>query len=254
MSSAFSPDGLLYAAGNNHGVTHIWVSSSQASGGWRVLAELKGHEGDVVACAWSVEREKDKGLVLMTAGVDKEVRWWQSKDGTLGGEWKVVSSFSTGHADNLSDCVLFSYLGTHALVTASADKTIKVHTKGGSAYQGTWACRAVLEGHEKAVLSVAASVDFEGVMTLASCALDGTARLWTAPAALADLAGASDSKWESCTLPKATITQHGGDRRLAFCPTDSALLALTSDKVGTAVALPAGERSLSTPCVFLMPL
>jgi WD40 repeat protein len=254
MSSAFSPDGLLYAAGNNHGVTHIWVSSSQASGGWRVLAELKGHEGDVVACAWSVEREKDKGLVLMTAGVDKEVRWWQSKDGTLGGEWKVVSSFSTGHADNLSDCVLFSYLGTHALVTASADKTIKVHTKGGSAYQGTWACRAVLEGHEKAVLSVAASVDFEGVMTLASCALDGTARLWTAPAALADLAGASDSKWESCTLPKATITQHGGDRRLAFCPTDSALLALTSDKVGTAVALPAGERSLSTPRVFLTPL
>ena len=49
---------LARAAGNNKGVTHVWVNNSEAKGGWRVLAKLKGHEGDVVACSWSATREE----------------------------------------------------------------------------------------------------------------------------------------------------------------------------------------------------
>eukprot|EP00288_Rhodomonas_lens_P009688 CAMPEP_0177728394 /NCGR_PEP_ID=MMETSP0484_2-20121128/20858_1 /TAXON_ID=354590 /ORGANISM="Rhodomonas lens, Strain RHODO" /LENGTH=75 /DNA_ID=CAMNT_0019241165 /DNA_START=7 /DNA_END=231 /DNA_ORIENTATION=- len=52
MSTAFSKDGLLLAAGDNKGQLHVLIYKGSTKG-WGVLYSTKAHEGDVVACIWA---------------------------------------------------------------------------------------------------------------------------------------------------------------------------------------------------------
>ena len=230
MSLGFSIDGLLLAAGDNKGSAHVWA---RKAAGWSCLASLKGHEGDVVACKWAKQRVQ--GFQLMTAGHDKDVKFWAPKDGQLAQPWSALATYHTGHKEALSECLWVQHGELCALVTSSGDKTVRVHGRTGKNLSD-WVCCAVLQGHEGSVCGCTAAVDSEGMLTIATVSLDQTARIWTSELTLAELlrqrvkAGQEMSGWSMAVLQDAKVTPHGGDQRISFCPTDEALLAVTTGK------------------------
>ena len=230
MSMAFSADGLLLAAGDSKGAAHVWAKKPT---GWGFLASLKGHEGDVVACRWATQ--KSDGYHLMTAAHDKDVKFWAPKDGQLANAWSTLATYHTQHKEALSECLWLQRGSACAIVTASGDKTVRVHARTGKNLSD-WVCCAVLSGHTDNVCGATAALDDDGMLSIATVSFDKTARVWTSAKAFEELlqervkAGQHPAGWSVTTLEDAKVTPHGGDKRIAFCPSDEALLALTTDK------------------------
>jgi WD40 repeat protein len=122
-----------------------------------LIADLRGHEGPIVALAYSFD-----GNRLATASEDSTTRVWDVRNGA---EIAVLR----GHGSSVN-AVMFSPDGSQ-IATASSDSTVRL-----------WDARTgntlrIFKGHGKAVTSVVFDPSGERI---ASGSADGTARLWEA--------------------------------------------------------------------------
>jgi WD40 repeat protein len=149
-SARFSPTGrLLVTAGDNE-VARVW---SVATG--RVVDELRGHEGPVLAAV-----PGPRGKLLVTTSTDGTARIWNLPTGEL-------RSVLTGHM-NLVTGAAFDRAG-FSIVTVSTDRTARVWKPG------TGNVRVTLSGHTESVTDASFSPDGREVVTASD---DGTARVW----------------------------------------------------------------------------
>ena len=148
-----------------------------------------------------------------------------------------MATYHTQHKEALSECLWLQSGSLCALVTSSGDKTVRVHARTGKNLSD-WACCAILEGHTKSVCGCTAALDADGILTIATVSLDASARIWTSEAAFPALlqqrvkGGQESTGWRASVLEGAEVSAHGGDTRICFCPTDEALLAVTTALAG----------------------
>ena len=151
QAAAFSRDcsQVLLAAPEHYG--EIW-----SLGTARRLAELKGHEADIVTSAFSPD-----GRRIVTGAQDGTLRLWDAQTAR-------TATVLRGHTDIVLSAS-FSADGRR-IVTASQDKTARVwDTASGRSL-------AVLEGHQGFVTSAAFSADGGQVLTTS---WDGFAAVWS---------------------------------------------------------------------------
>jgi len=194
----WSPDGATLASAGADATIRLWGEQLQER------AVLRGHTGLVLGLSWHLD-----GWLLASAGADHSVRLWDSADGR-------VHAVLDGHTGSLAG-VAFSPDGA-ALISGGEDQTVRVwdmpsgqpratlvgysqwtfavawSTDGRLASAGSdrvvqiWEIiaadnagslgarlRASLAGHTNYIFGLAFSPDGR---QLASCALDGTVRLW----------------------------------------------------------------------------
>ncbi|KAK3810318.1 MAG: WD40-repeat-containing domain protein [Benniella sp.] len=191
-SCAYSPDGMLFAAGLVSGDINVYMTST-----WERTCTLKGHTKCVMGIAFS-----PTGNQIASCSADKTILLWDVEQGTC------VHTL-TCHTDAVCG-VAYSPQGD-MLASASADETVRLwdlvtgdcrhtlssHTKratcvayspkGGQIASGsgdctvrlwdviTGDCILTLSGHENEVWSVAFSPHGQQV---ASAGMDKTVRLW----------------------------------------------------------------------------
>jgi WD40 repeat protein len=149
-SIAFSPDGLIIAAGSENGMIVLWNAES---GG--LFRTIRGHSGYINSIAFS-----PIGRTLASASDDCTVKLWNATNGSL------IRTLE-GHSGSV-ECVAFNPNGG-TIASASDDCTVKLwNATNGSLIR-------TLEGHSGYVKSVAFSPDGR---TLASASDDRTVRLW----------------------------------------------------------------------------
>ena len=149
-SVAFSPDGLIIAAGSENGIIVLWNADS---GG--LFRTIRGHTGYINSVAFS-----HVGRTLASASDDGTVKLWNATNGSLIRTLK-------GHSSSVEG-VAFSPDG-RTLASAGDDCTAKLwNATNGSLIR-------TLKGHSGYVKSVAFSPDGR---TFASASDDRTVRLW----------------------------------------------------------------------------
>ncbi len=149
LSTAFSPDGEIFAGGSAHGTVRLW---NAMTGGIRTT--LHGHSDTVTSVTFSPD-----GGLLATASADGTVRLWNPVTGdpqaTLNGHTSSVLSVAFNPVNGL-------------LASASLDGTVRLWNPL------TGEQEASLD-HESPVLDIAFSPDGE---VLASANINGSVRLW----------------------------------------------------------------------------
>ncbi len=147
---AFSPDGLIIAAGGENGMIVLWNADSAG-----LFRTIRGHFGYINSVAFS-----PLGRTLASASDDCTIKLWNASNGSLIRTLK-------GHSGYVKS-VAFSPDG-RTLASASDDCTVKLwNATDGSLIR-------TLKGHTGYVKSVAFSPDGR---TLASASDDRTVRLW----------------------------------------------------------------------------
>ena len=150
---AFSPDGLLLAAGTKSGSVKVWKVSDLT-----ILYSLDGHTEQVNSVAFSPD-----GKTLASGASDNKIRLWQVSDGSL---IRILA----GHTASVFS-VAFSPDG-QTLASGSDDVKVKIWSVPDGKVLHT------LGGHKVGVTSVAFSSDGQ---TLATGSYDWTAKLWRMP-------------------------------------------------------------------------
>jgi WD40 repeat protein/class 3 adenylate cyclase/DNA-binding XRE family transcriptional regulator len=157
LGLSWHPNGwLLASAGADHSV-RLWDSANA-----RAHAVLDGHSNSVAGVAFSPD-----GAALASSGEDQTVRVWELPDGqpraTLVGysQWTFAVAWSTDGW----------------LVSAGNDRVVQIWEIIAADNAGSLGARlrASLAGHTSSTFCLAFSPDGR---QLASCALDGTVRLW----------------------------------------------------------------------------
>jgi WD40 repeat protein len=151
-SAAYSPTGSLIVTAGLNRTARVWDPV-----GGRLLAEVQGHKGPVLALAIA-----PRGKLFATASTDGDARVWT----THLPRPRFVTPL-IGHTNYVTD-VAFSPDG-FSVVTASRDRTARVWKPG------LGNVRAVLAGHTGAVTTASFRSDGRRVLTASD---DGTARLW----------------------------------------------------------------------------
>ncbi|MCT7962606.1 hypothetical protein NG791_18210, partial [Laspinema sp. D1] len=121
--------------------------------GGQMIAELKGHQGEVISASFSPDGES-----ILTASDDNTARVWD-RGGQMIAELK-------GHQGEVISAS-FSPDG-ESILTASDDNTARVWDRGGQMI-------AELKGHQGEVISASFSPDGESIVTASN---DNTARVW----------------------------------------------------------------------------
>lgn len=195
-AGAFSPDGQTIAAA---GPNQLEFYDSPISRNWlvrvpviRPRAVLRGHNGEVGACAFSPD-----GLTLVSGSEDRTLKLWDVATG-------VCRGTLVGHTDRVSGCAVSP--DGQTIASTSGDMTVRLW----DAHSGE--LRSTLAGHSNGVLSCAFSPD--GQM-LVSASWDGTLRVW-------------DATTNDCL---AVLVGHkgGGVRACAFSPDGQIIVSASGD-------------------------
>ncbi|NET56202.1 MAG: hypothetical protein F6K47_08495 [Symploca sp. SIO2E6] len=190
MTANFSPNGKYIVVGprdTRDDTVFVWDLSG------RLVAELKGHQGDVNDAKFS-----KNGKYILTASDDKTAHIW-NLSGTLLAKLK-------GHK-NIIWNANFSPDGKK-VVTASYDGTARLWNLSGELL-------AELRGHQESVVEANFSPDGKKIVT---ASYDGTARLWNLSGELlAELRGHQESVVEANFSPdgkKIVTASYDGTARL----------------------------------------
>ncbi|MBT5713626.1 WD40 repeat domain-containing protein, partial [Candidatus Poribacteria bacterium] len=180
-SLAFSPVGMLLAAGLGDGRVVLWQVHEPVEGpkaeairgrparlprgklsglrhAWRPSAAhnarvINAHAGAVLAVAFTHD-----GTRLITGSRDKTAKMWDAESGDL------MQTFARGHGDAIT--AVGSHVGGRRVLTASRDGNARIwNAETGRAVRG-------YRGHEGAIVSMAVG---SGLLTASE---DGSARLW----------------------------------------------------------------------------
>ena len=183
QSLAFSPVGLLLAAGLHDGRVVLWQVHEPVEGpeaeairakpaklprgklfglrhAWRPSAPhdartIDAHAGPVVSIAFTYD-----GSRLITGSHDKTAKIWDVQTSEL------IQTFAKGHADAIT--AVGSHLGGRRVMTASRDGSARIwNAETGRAIRG-------YRGHEGPIVAMAVGGD------LLTASEDGSARLWKA--------------------------------------------------------------------------
>ena len=224
-AGAFSPDGqTIVSAGSNklelydNPLSLKWLARTQTI---HSRAVLKGHTGDVKACAFAPD-----GQTLVSGSEDKTLRLWDVASAVCRGRL-------LGHTDEVNGCALSA--DGRTIVSASGDMTLKTWDAGSGE------CRTTFVGHSNGVLACAFSPDGQ---TIVSASSDGTLRLW-------------DAITGEC---RATLLGHraGGVRACAFSPDGRTIVSASGDTTvklwdassGACRATLAGHPEAVVGCAF----
>lgn len=166
---AVSSDGTVYTGSADRRI-RVWT---KPVGEKRhvLVATLEKHRSAVNALALN-----DDGSVLFSGACDRSILVWEREDSA---NHMVVSGALRGHQKAILCLINVSDL----LLSGSADRTVRIWKR---AYEGTFCCLAVLDGHRKPVKSLAAIPESEhdqtsttdGVVSVFSGSLDGDIKVW----------------------------------------------------------------------------
>jgi len=196
-SVAWSPEGDVLAAGNEHSMIQLFRPSDG-----RVFRTLPGETGKIRSLAWD-----PKGRTLASGSDHGWVALWEGTSGRL-------LRTLRGHAGEVSSVAWEPY--GRSLASGSGDGTVKVWEALGGKLLWT------LEGHKNSVRSVA--WDPQG-RTLASGSSDSTVSLWEAGSGnlLCTLQGHLGPIWAVSFAPHGRCLVAAGDAGgLEFCDLDRA--------------------------------
>jgi WD40 repeat protein len=158
-SLAFSPDGVLLAAGfgnpNDHDINYTQVVQVWEAHSGHEVATLEGHRSTIPSLAFAPD-----GLHLATASHDRTVKLWEV------GTWRVVRTLT---GPSMFKDVAFAPPNGQTLAAACYDGTIRRWEAD------TGRVLPPFTGHAGAVNGLAFSPDGK---TLASASWDRTVRLW----------------------------------------------------------------------------
>merc|ERR1719272_1099510 len=128
----FSPDGSLVAAAYNTGFVHVWFYQTET------MQSFSRHAGGVKNVMFSPDSKS-----VISCGADCKIKMWSSR---AADESADVKEFE-GHT-KVVWMMRYSTDGSR-FASCSADKSVRVWNPG------TGACVAVLDGHTRAVTSIA---------------------------------------------------------------------------------------------------
>lgn len=213
---SFHPTGAMLASANHDSTIDVWDVH-----GWRRIATLRGHMGEV----WAVSFSPD-GRLLASGSMDNDVRLWDWNTG-------ACLCICKGHTSYVR-VISFNPDGT-VLASAGFDTTVRlwdVASAEGGSHE-----RAILTGPGNAAhMCVAFSPDGN---LLASGTVDGTVYIWDVTGALA---GAP---------PLYALQGHTAQVfSVAFRP-DGRVLASSGDD-GTIRLWNVGDEPSSTACVSVL--
>jgi WD40 repeat protein len=166
---AVSNDGTVYTGSSDKRI-RVWA---KPVGEKRhvLVATLEKHKSAVNALALN-----DDGSILFSGACDRSILVWEKEDSA---NHMVVSGALRGHQKAILCLINVSDL----LLSGSADRTVRIWKR---AYDGSFCCVGVLDGHRKPVKSLAAINEYDeesqsssnGVVSVFSGSLDGEIKVW----------------------------------------------------------------------------
>ncbi|XP_047318915.1 protein JINGUBANG-like [Impatiens glandulifera] len=144
-----SSDGVIYTASADR-LIKVWGLGKDDKRSYSLMGTLEKHRSAVNALALSGDES-----VLFSGACDRSILVWE-KDGGGGGSYMRVNGALRGHMG----AVLCLISVRDVLISGSEDRTVRVWRRGFD--DGKYCCLSVLDGHEKAVRSVAATTAEEG--------------------------------------------------------------------------------------------